>query len=297
MLRKFLLLAAIVVGVPQQAFALAMHEPSTTPSSLYQDFGLSFPEVGWLYAEDGGVYQTFSSSVLIDDHWVLTSAHGVLANELDHNSVYDSIRIGFGASTGVDLGENMYADEVFVNPFYGGLEDGPDLALLYFDDPFLSVDPVELYTGSLAVLVSDDAHFAGYGAPAIVGGILEPLDGIRRAGTNVVTSVTPIEGNFIRARLTQPGFSDFRSLGALGTGGDSGGGWFVESGGDLLLAGISSFATSNIHYGGSTYATPIASNLDWINDTIASKIVPEPNIFLLALLGALGLTTRRRRLC
>lgn len=88
-------LGVLTSVAPNDAFALAMHAPSVTPSANYVDYGLAFPEVGWLYLEDEGTPQGFGSSVLIDEHWVLTSARGVLANDLDQSSVFDSIRVGF----------------------------------------------------------------------------------------------------------------------------------------------------------------------------------------------------------
>lgn len=162
----------------------------------------------------------------------------------------------------------MYASEVFINPTYGGLEEGADLALLYFENPFLTVGAIDLYTGSLASLVGQDASFSGYGAPAIVGGTLQPLDGVRRAGTNVVTTVSPVEGEFIQATFLPSTFTDGRPLGALATEGNSGGAWRILTDDGPVLIGITSFATSNLRYGGSTFATPISSNIDWIKNTM-----------------------------
>ncbi len=152
----------------RSADAAFMHNASTTPESAYLEFADMYPSVGWLVAQDStGTQVKRSSGVLIDSgDWgslVATSAHGTLSNNADPSSILSSVQFGLGPNLFSDPGESYFADEVFIAPGYINIENGPDVALLYFDEQFVSAAPSEIYTGSL--VVGDLVDMVGYGTP------------------------------------------------------------------------------------------------------------------------------------
>lgn len=282
-------LVALVGATARNADAALMHNMNVTPESAYLEYADMFPSVGWMSSSIGGVEAGFSSGVLIDPHWVLTSGHGVLQVDSNPNSFRDSYQVGFGSNFFSDPGESRFASEVFLHPNYVGVENGPDLALLYFVDPFVTVSAASLYTGPDTVGSTYD--LVGYGIPGTPATGLQEADRERRAGSNKLNSARAHGGIYLSATFRQPGHPDFSSLGIQGTRGDSGGGWFVNG----LLAGISSDATSP-RYGGSTTATRVSLELDWISEVQASHTaVPEPTSAAL-LLGIAGLGAAVRAL-
>jgi len=216
----------------------------------------------------------------------------VLSNDNDPTSLYEAFEFGLGPNAISNPGESLFADDIFINPGYVAPENGPDMALLYFEDGFQSATPAELYGGSNAALDGTDASIAGYGAPGTVSTGEQAPDAQKRAGVNVVDGVGSV---FETSFFWDPGDPDFRDLGTLGLIGDSGGGWFIEDDGDFYLSAITSFADRNVRYGSRTFGTLVQPELAWINDTIESKAVPEPSSTLLLLVGAPFLRRMRRR--
>jgi len=235
-------------GTSNSAFAIAIHEPSVTPDSAYLEYANMFPSVGWMFGIENGQDVLFSSGVLIDEHWVLTAAHSVLEDDNDNTSSVETYEFGLGSNFRTDPGESLFSTEVFVNPGYNGFENGPDLALLYFEDAFTSVEPALLYTGPVEDLTGTNSSLVGYGGAGTPSTGLQPIDANRRAGTNTLTFNIDDDDVFQRARFIQPGLTNWQQLGALGTPGDSGGGWFIEDDGDFYLTGISSFWTGILRY-------------------------------------------------
>jgi len=291
---SFLGAFCLLFGVTSQAHAIATHELSVTPASAYIEYANMFPSVGWVFAQENGLDVASASGTLIDPQWVITAAHLVLSDDNDPTSLYDTFDFGLGTNTATDPGESQFASEVFVNPGYIGPENGPDMALLYFENGFQSADPAQIYIGSNAALLGTDASIVGFGAPGTPATGLQAPDGQKRAGINVVTLVNSPVGyqETIFRNTFDP---DFRTLGVLGTPGDSGGGWFIQDGDDFYLTAISSFGDTNIRYGSGIFASLVNPELQWINDTIASKAVPEPSSALLLLVGAPFLRRMRRR--
>ena len=294
--------AVVLATAAQHAHALGGHDG--TPEQDYIDYAANNPELqstGWmfLFADDGDTTpDSFASSVFLDDggaagtHWVLTAGHALDEGIL--GPMYDQFAVGTGSNTGTDPGEFQFADEVFFHPGYAGAEAGVDLALLYFETPFLTAQQATIYTGNVQV---DDVlsitGFGPYGTPT--GGLVPTSNGQRRGGEVLVDRIDYPALGYIDSFFASPLEPEFLPLGVQVLPGDSGGGWYIDANGDLQLAGITSGGTTDSFYGSASSAYLVANHIDWINETIASKIVPEPSSILLTLLGSLCLTTRRRR--
>lgn len=277
-----------ITAVPAQAGL--MH--NITPDQQYLDFADNFASVGWLGVQTSQGTAFNSSAVLIDPHWVLTSAHSVLQVDTDHSSIYDGYRVGFTDNFFQNPGENQLANAVYVNPDYQNIRSGPDLALLYFEQPF-TIDPVELYFGSHTPGTA--YHHVGFGDYGTVSQGFQSTDGNRRAGTNTLTSVDTFDG-YLGALFVRPGQPSWQELGILGGPGDSGGGVFLSVDGELKLGAISAFVQGFPTYGATTYAAYFDDNTEqWIASTMQSHAVPEPasSVTFLMAMGA-GAAARRR---
>lgn len=283
------LFAVLVLWPIRSAQAGLMHNASTTPESAYLEFAELYPSVGWMSSSIGGTEAGFSSGVLIAPNWVITSGHGVLEVDSDPTSFRDTYEVGFGSNFFSDPGESQFADEVFLNPRYGGVESGADIALLYFEDPFTSITPANLFTGT--DVVGSTYDFVGYGVPGTPQTGLQTADRERRAGQMTTTSINSPSTGYLRSRFDQPGFPLFLELGIQGTRGDSGGGWFIDG----MLAAITSDA-GTARYGGDTTGFRLSLELDWISETQASRTeVPEPATAAMLLMGAPFLSRYRKR--
>jgi len=290
----FLFFGGLVLTAPD-AYAIGVHNSNITPASAYTEFAEMFPSVGGLFTNSDTEPDNFGSGVLIHPNFVLTAGHVALTNDNNASSFYDEFLFVLGANTSTAAEEFQFADEVFLAPGYSGVEQGVDLALLYFETPFTSAAPADIYEG--AVQVGDVASIVGYGltgTPAT--GASAAQDGVKRAGQNVIESTT-LSDDYLFYRFSRSGDPNFLELGAQGLPGDSGGGWFIDTPEGFQLAGISSGGSANPAYAASTTAVQVALGLDFINETIASRTaVPEPASALLLAAGLPFFRRLRRRL-
>ncbi len=223
-----------------------------------------------------------SSGILISPEWVLTAAHTIPSGNPQPADTWT-----FGSEVrGIDFSIR--------NPnFTGQITDGFDVALHKLDSPITTIAPTQLYTGTAASLIGQTLTYVGYGKSG-TGSTGDTINaGTKRAGQNVAEQLgyTLNPGASQTVYSNQILFSDMddspgtpgvwgNPLGAtnginleyLIALGDSGGGMFVEQGGQHYVAGVHStifnFDPSSLGYGDVMGSTTIEQSLAWIMNTI-----------------------------
>jgi hypothetical protein len=287
---RFLFLGAWATTLTANASAGLMHSAGTTPGQAYLNYAQNFPYVGWLGRTNENGQTVFGGSgVLIDSHWVLTAAHVVLPLPVGPSSAY---RVGFTNDFFEGPGENQFAKAVYINPAYSDILQGPDLALLYFEDPF-TIEPAPLYVGEHDI--GAEYGLIGFGRSGTPQTGFTPVDGKKRAGTNALTNIDSPQG-YLRARFLSPGEPGWNQLGILAGPGDSGGAFIRFEDGEFRLAGIAAANQGASSYGSLSYATYFTPGVAaWINETMALHAVPEPATLPLLAAAAIGLATVARK--
>ena len=228
--------------------------------------GKDFPYLGWVERTDAGKLEFGGSSVLVAPKWVLMSAHQIFRTSNDLASKYEGFRVGFGLNYFSDRGENQSVSQVFVNPTYTDVAKGFDLALLYFEQPFSSVSPIDRYSGQIAI--GEDASIAGFGylQDANDSSHTQTLTGNRYAGNNAIDSLTDIRRpGYVRTSLySLPFLPEYRENQMGARPGDSGGALIIQG----KLAGITARAIGD---GANAFTQYSPLDNAWIDATIASK--------------------------
>jgi len=222
-----------------------------------------------------------SSGILITPEWVLTAAHTIPSGNPQPADTWT-----FG-------GEVRGIDHAIRNPsFTGQITSGFDVALHKLDAPINSITPAQLYTGTAASLVGETLTYVGYGKSGTgsTGDIIGT--GTKRAGRNIGEQLgfTLNPGPSQTVYSNQILFSDMDADGGAPWGnplggtnsinleylialGDSGGGMFIEQGGQHYVAGVHSvifnFDPASLGYGDIMGSTTIDQSLTWIMNTIA----------------------------
>ena len=282
---SYFLILVFACAKLQDAYALGGHDD--TPEQDYIDYAVNNPELqstGYLFGLNNGTPEGFASAVFLDDggspgtHWVLTAGH--VLDEGIFGPIYEQFLVGTGSNTTTDFGEFQYAAEYFLHPDYAGAEDGVDLALLYFDTPFLSAEEASIYTGE--VLAGEKLSLAGFGSYGTPdAGLTSGSNGQRRGGEAIVEFIDSPASGYVEYFYRSDNHPNYLPIGVQGVQGDSGGGAYLNG----LLAGIGSGGGSDVFYGSATSYYLVAEQLPWINETIASKVVPEPASATLLLIG------------
>ena len=237
-----------------------------------------------------------SSGTLIAPNWVLTAAHT------------EAVRVPVGATFEIG-GELRNVVQAIRHPSYTPIPGDPaasialgwDLALIQLDAPINTVSPAELYTGSTSGLIGQQLTYPGYGRSGTGSTGDTIIAGTKRAGTNkgeqlgyTLNPGGPDEEVYSNQILFADmddhpgsGFPYGNPLGGntalsfeyLIAEGDSGGGLFLENGGQYYLAGVHSILFdldpfSTLGYGDIMGSTTIEAALSWINSTVWPSILP-----------------------
>jgi hypothetical protein len=226
-----------------------------------------------------------SSAVLIAPGWALTAAHTEVAR-VPVPAIANTFTIG---------GETRTIVDAIRHPSYSSIEDGFDIALLELDSPINTVTPAQLYTGTAASLVGENLTYVGYGRSGTGSTGDTIAAGTKRAGKNkgdqLGYTINPGPEESIYSNQIM--FADMDKQGGPwgnplgGTNpisleylialGDSGGGLFIEQGGQHYLAGVHSIVfdfdpAGTLGYGDIMGSTTIEQSLAWIIDAIT----PDP---------------------
>lgn len=247
-------IVAIVFAAPVSAMSIR----DDTPQSDYENQIATSP------FSATGRFNTNHSGSLIGWRWVLLSAHGG------------------DASTFVTVNGSASVQQRIVYPGDASSSDafdGLDFALMKLVDPILTVDPVQIYTGSASSLNGQTVVYAGGGRTG-TGDVGANGPRALLAGTNIVDNVgidfgEGVISNVVASDFDNPSARPSRGLTTLEMGlasGDSGGGLYVDVGGTYQLAGVHSGVTDPDEdgvlgeYGHLNLSTILTNPVrDWIN--------------------------------
>lgn len=247
--------------------------------------GAAYDNVGmfWVHSADGWGKAT---GTLVAPNAALTAAH-----IFDHSGI-DEVRFYLGPDLYNAPYVRVNADLWVNHPDYlAGAWTTPDMSVVHLTTDVTGIAPAELYTGTQEV--GSPIVLAGFGmwGNNTTGELA--VDGIRRAGTNVVSSYGLGK---IRTVFDAPGSPGETLYEYSGAHGDSGGPGFIDIGGIDYIAGVIKGGDRELIpgdcYGVETIMTRVSPNVSWIDDTIAG-FVPEPSSLMLLGLS-MFLVTRRR---
>ncbi|MGB7159441.1 MAG: trypsin-like serine protease [Tepidisphaeraceae bacterium] len=308
------------------------HIPYLQLGSQVPATGSVFITVDIFGVQDG---QTLASGVLIDPHWILTAAHVVDGYEENADLISGVGFVpAQDPVTAIPFLPHPTApfhdiDLMISHPNWGGTSDpnslteGFDLALMRLATPVTNIVPVTRYTG--AGEVGNVGTWSGHGmrGDGHTGMIFS--DELRRAGHNMIDmtggsgAFAGFSPNILLGDFDNPedplassmGSSDALDLEYSIASGDSGGAVYVDFPDDGLgpvLVGINSFNGAygpgdpfpgdnepNAQYGEFFGATRVAAFNDWINETMAANMVPEPSAMAVVAMLAAPLVLRRRQ--
>lgn len=223
---------------------------------------------------DGQEFEWFASGVLILPDWVLTAGHVPNAS--------GSTNVGFQLNDGEIIG----FEQIVSHPV-------EDLALVQLSEPAVDVAPARLYherneIGRIGTIVG----YGDFGTTATPPAPEASNRGPRRAGLNTIDGIlsdypnlpgspwTRVRDEILVADLDYPGEPEKNltgeelplSLEYNVQSGDSGGGFFLEVGGQYFLAGITSAANAFDVPGDGVYSgfVRVSSYVDWIASEIAA---------------------------
>ena len=258
-------LASVLLLAPQSQAGVRRDDVA---DSVHTGLAAGYESVGqFLTTTPSGGY--WASGTVIASDWVLTAGH-----------VVDDV-----TSMSFSIGGSTYSAQQWVpHPKWNGnLGGGYDIALVQLDAPVPgTLTPAALYSGKNELGAVGTSVGFGMTGTGLTGATI--LDGIKRAGTNVVDSF--YGGPAKKARMFLSDFDnpydpldnaygsatplDWEYLIAPG---DSGGGVFIDLGDGPMLAGVHSFGASfdgitDSDYGDVSGHTRVSQFTGWIDDVM-----------------------------
>jgi hypothetical protein len=223
--------------------------PGNDPDEfLYVAYGNNYPSVGGFHANAAGTTTPgfFGSGTLLDATHVLTAAH--VADDLPPTGL--NFRIG---------GKDYRTSTVTPHPQYADTNTGSyaDLAVVELTTPVINVAPAVMYAGALEVGQNVDLIGCGLGGTGSIG--YQERTSAKRGGQNVIDGLgedttfgvifpTTFPDKTLLYDFDKPGgwlnpmgSDTLRPLEYHLAPGDSGGGWFIDVGGEKKLVGVTSY--------------------------------------------------------
>ena len=256
----------LVIGAGAPVWSGVIRHDRTDADYLTLGADPAFASVGHVTITTPGPTYVASGTVIAED-WVLTAGH----------VVDDATALTFVVNGETRSATNWVAH----SKWNGNLGSGYDIALFHLDSA-VSVAPAARYDGKNEV--GSVGVSVGYGTTGtgLTGEVT--YDGQKRAGENAIDMWYAVRGKTGRMFLSDfdnpldPGDSAYGSSSPLDLeyligGGDSGGGVFIEVGGQWQLAGVHSFGASfdgetDSDYGDVSGHTRVSVFNGWIDDVI-----------------------------
>ncbi|MFN0079739.1 MAG: trypsin-like serine protease [Prosthecobacter sp.] len=285
---------------------------TAAPTGIFQDSG-------WQYE---GLYGAYLGTMIAPQYFITAQHFGTQGSTFTQSGIFNG---GSDVTYNIDLIANSGTG-------YWDIA-GTDLRIFKINESFSTYAPLYTGTSEVGLTLVTNGRGGSRGAEVLVSSVLHGWehsapDGTARWGSNTVSSIySSALGDLITANFSASGTAEEATL----SGGDSGGGVFVNDGGIWKLAGINysidgRFDTNNtvsdgsdfdaalfdrggLYQGSDSFGWTFVPNLPLDNPSsfYASRIstnavaimniavVPEPRSALLVLLAAVSSVMQRRR--